>query len=89
MSIIILGVEILYILVFFYVFHFFDKVLRSQGKQYRKQTEITLCIFHTICWIILSFFLQDYIIYIVPAAVTLLLFPLMMICEKERRDDIK
>ncbi len=75
----ILILKLTYGLFFLILFCIYDKALRKQKCKYRKTREVTLCLIHSICLLIISYYNQKYMEHIIPTAISLFVFSLFII----------
>ena len=79
-----IAIVSIYGLAFLFALRFYDKALRKKETRNRKTIEVIFCTIHTLCWYVLSFFNQEYMQFIIPAARTLLIFSISTVFEKDR-----
>ena len=63
-----LLIALIYSGAFIFLYYYFDKSMRRNGTRHRKSIGFGLSVFHSLCWIVIMFFLQDYETVIMPCA---------------------
>ena len=65
--------------------YYFDKSMRRNGTRHRKSIGIGLSVFHSLCWIVIMFFMQDYETAIMPCAGVLIGVSVALSINKDKQ----